>query len=354
MYSPSSSTSENLVSLSELHVAISDLRLASKCSHLQNTDRDIISLLSQLYLHPQPHTSSRVRAIMVQPKDGIPKPFSDSLQRYVSAISHISGTFDINNTISLFRSGDFSDLVVKCQSDTHNVHKVVLCAQSKFFKAACSNGFEASCKKVRKHSGTVSDFLRQKSTTGVIEFPEEDPKIVHSALKFLSGIEYAEQTISPFTLLVKLYQFADKYDIPALKHASCARYRFLTKGDFPTLLKDFLASVELIYASSFLGDRELRDIAAACAADNPDTISRNQRCMRVMRHVVDFALDVVMQQAKRLKDQPDVNQCPDCREVWTTVDDVSDGVSQHCLHCGYHHNLWSDFERGNFLTERHH
>lgn len=45
-------------------------------------------------------------------------------------------------THSYFTSGEFSDLTVKCKSDVYRAHKVVVCSQSQFFKAACSGGFK--------------------------------------------------------------------------------------------------------------------------------------------------------------------------------------------------------------------
>ena len=45
---------------------------------------------------------------------------------------------------SLLESGDYSDFVITCGSDTYNVHKSVVCARSEFFKRAERFGLVSS------------------------------------------------------------------------------------------------------------------------------------------------------------------------------------------------------------------
>lgn len=40
--------------------------------------------------------------------------------------------------------GKHSDLIIKCEGDTHTVHKVFMCAHSTWFTKACEGGFEVS------------------------------------------------------------------------------------------------------------------------------------------------------------------------------------------------------------------
>lgn len=45
---------------------------------------------------------------------------------------------------SFYDSGQFTDLTITCGSEEFQCHKIVLCSQSKFFKAACTSGFNVS------------------------------------------------------------------------------------------------------------------------------------------------------------------------------------------------------------------
>ena len=40
---------------------------------------------------------------------------------------------------SALAEGEFSDLTIRCRNKDHAVHKVIVCSQSKFFRAACVN-----------------------------------------------------------------------------------------------------------------------------------------------------------------------------------------------------------------------
>ena len=44
----------------------------------------------------------------------------------------------------LYSSGDYSDLVISCRGEEHNVHKAIVCTQSEFVAAACRIGFKVS------------------------------------------------------------------------------------------------------------------------------------------------------------------------------------------------------------------
>lgn len=47
--------------------------------------------------------------------------------------------------MSLLKSGEFSDLTITCQGATFNIHKSVVCYQSRFFRNAVKQGtFEVS------------------------------------------------------------------------------------------------------------------------------------------------------------------------------------------------------------------
>jgi hypothetical protein len=46
------------------------------------------------------------------------------------------GYFALKHTVSLFLSGEYSDLTITCGPDTYKVHKAIVCSQSSFFSKA--------------------------------------------------------------------------------------------------------------------------------------------------------------------------------------------------------------------------
>ncbi|KAF2770711.1 hypothetical protein EJ03DRAFT_373569 [Teratosphaeria nubilosa] len=74
----------------------------------------------------------------------------------------------------LWKTGDYSDLTIRCGSREWKVHKAVLCTQCEFFEAACNGRF--------KEAGT-----------NTIEMHEDDPQAIELMLLALYGYNYAEK-----------------------------------------------------------------------------------------------------------------------------------------------------------------
>ncbi|KAK4443089.1 hypothetical protein QBC34DRAFT_431077 [Podospora aff. communis PSN243] len=72
----------------------------------------------------------------------------------------------LTNTIEFFETGFLSDCTVKCGDRVWKLHKLILCANSKFFKAAFTGGFE-------------------EANTGELVLRELDPAKVDDALRFV-------------------------------------------------------------------------------------------------------------------------------------------------------------------------
>jgi hypothetical protein len=58
-----------------------------------------------------------------------------ALKKHVSATG-TTRLISVHILSSLLISGNYSDLVVTCGSDTYNVHKAIVCSQSTFFRTA--------------------------------------------------------------------------------------------------------------------------------------------------------------------------------------------------------------------------
>ncbi|KAL0258136.1 hypothetical protein SLS55_007308 [Diplodia seriata] len=72
---------------------------------------------------------------------------------------------------TLFSSGKYSDLTVRCGERSWSVHKAVICSRSGFFDGACSLPF--------KESGT-----------GVIDLSEDDPEAVEHMINYFYHLDY--------------------------------------------------------------------------------------------------------------------------------------------------------------------
>jgi hypothetical protein len=59
-----------------------------------------------------------------------------NLKRYVISQNDINSFCANRLSGSLLASGDYSDLIITCGTDTYKVHKSVVCSQSGFFKRA--------------------------------------------------------------------------------------------------------------------------------------------------------------------------------------------------------------------------
>lgn len=95
---------------------------------------------------------------------------------------------------NLLRTGQFSDLTIKCGNYNFRVHKNILCTQSPYFMSACTGGFkvrgflrllQASKRSSLDINGTVMLTMAQESFDNTLNFDEEDPSTVWRMLSYL-------------------------------------------------------------------------------------------------------------------------------------------------------------------------
>ena len=110
------------------------------------TQRSMPTLVVKLHVtFREPPTSTmsdpRSENVVLENVQDIYDAQQTALARSVKTSSESRGA---NIITSLFDSGNFADFVIKCKSKTWNVHRAVLCPQSKFFQGAC-NGYGSVC-----------------------------------------------------------------------------------------------------------------------------------------------------------------------------------------------------------------
>ncbi|KAF1831388.1 hypothetical protein BDW02DRAFT_56675 [Decorospora gaudefroyi] len=86
----------------------------------------------------------------------------------------------------LLISGDHSDFVITCGSDTHNVHKAIVCARSKFLKAA-------------------ERFPVQEAAGAKVDLSEDEPAIVKLAIQYFYEADYEPKLADSQKAFVPFY-----------------------------------------------------------------------------------------------------------------------------------------------------
>lgn len=152
--------------------------------------------------------------------------------------------------LRLFQSGDFADLVVKCQDREWKVHRAIVCQHSRYFERMCKSGFRV--RSSRYQDERYTDWASSESITGVIDLQEEEPEMVERMLIYLYVLDYntaPATSLQPDTVFqvdrndkelkaqlithVAMYAMADRYDIPSLSVAAKAKFAAQIGGLWP-------------------------------------------------------------------------------------------------------------------------
>lgn len=96
---------------------------------------------------------------------------------------------------SYLRSGEHADIVIKVGDDEYRMHKLVLCAQSKFFQKACRNFKVGSCEH-EKRQFVLADAL-QEAETNVIELHHGEPEMLRNMIDWIRFGYYCDSTCRP-------------------------------------------------------------------------------------------------------------------------------------------------------------
>ncbi|TLD36082.1 Siderophore iron transporter [Venturia nashicola] len=145
---------------------------------------------------------------------------------------------------------DLSDLVITCQNTSHNVHKAIVCAQSRFFKNACKKG------------------TFKESATGVVDFPDDDQYAVRSMVEFLYTGDYAELELSTRLLHhIQIYTLADKCSIEPLKEEARLKLSNFIEKKFAVEEVDLAAATRFAYENVIPEDTFLREILIGMIVD---------------------------------------------------------------------------------------
>ncbi|TEY28519.1 hypothetical protein BOTCAL_1019g00010 [Botryotinia calthae] len=186
----------------------------------------------------------------------------------------------IDTITRCFDNGIYSDLIIKCRNRSWNVHRLIVCSQSKVLHAACMTGFK-------------------EADTGVIELNDDDPVSVEIMLKYFYTGTYKEQIVEGKKLCLNLkvqvltYNLADKYDVPNLM--GLLKRKFESTLDAGPALEEFLSVVSDVYViptstnilRPIIVEYARRKFRSMIQSDDPEILRAT------LQDVPDFAFDLL-------------------------------------------------------------
>lgn len=185
-------------------------------------------------------------------------------------------------------TGDFSDFTIVCGDREFKVHRVVLCAQSRYFRAACKEESfkEGTSRRLElQEDPEVFEGVLSFLYTGDYKIPGNDEKVQDcnvSASEEETNAKppAAEELAVLANWHVQIYASAERLCLPKLK--KLAAERFAKRLSCLKYLKDIkekgkviAAIIPEVYQTTSSVDRELRDILAERIVKTPSLFAED-------------------------------------------------------------------------------
>ncbi|KAI7286699.1 hypothetical protein KC345_g1042 [Hortaea werneckii] len=208
----------------------------------------------------------------------------------------------LNGLKRAFDSSDHTDVTIICEGRQWKAHKVVLCAQSEWFKKSC-----AECWKEGKE--------------GTIALKEDDRKVIDAMLHWFYEFDYGPSQDEEFKLRldVRVYAAADKYLLPNLKRLAATKFEERAEKAWPS--KDFVGATFEVYRSSLEGDNVLKQKIVRIVADRRSKIFHPEQGYKAFKmmavSIPEFGRDVLI--ASSVMEHGDEwakYKCPKCATYW--------------------------------------
>ncbi|KAF5989774.1 hypothetical protein FBULB1_619 [Fusarium bulbicola] len=192
--------------------------------------------------------------------------------------------------------GQFTDFAFLCNGTKIPVHKVIVCAQSKAFYAACASGF-------------------QEATSGVYDLSEYPLEFVELMVNYLyvgyyedSNRDAPKLTLSTHLTMMLL---AEEYAIQGLKSEAKSSYiRRLKQKDVQ--MKDFLQSLPALYELPVAVSRDFIDAAVAHTREAVLPCVCSNASMRVVDQIFDASHEFLKEMMMSIMSTPLRSRCSDC------------------------------------------
>ncbi|KAE9971341.1 hypothetical protein BLS_004477 [Venturia inaequalis] len=210
--------------------------------------------------------------------------------------------------------GKHSDLIIKCEGDTHTVHKVFMCAHSTWFTKACEAGFE-------------------EAKPGEVSLEEEDPTVVKAMVEAIYRGDYShgkkDVPSASLQFHAMVYALGVKYDVPLLRKLAKAKFGSGCEGAPKTHhLSD---AIEELYTSTLSSNRGLRDIAIRTAIRDGKVLWQNLDFNDMVERVGEFGRDMAKTLSIGGRHQ---FTCPYCENRFSSTKLYSDNLNTcYCPLC---------------------
>ncbi|KAF5556621.1 kelch 21 [Fusarium mexicanum] len=192
--------------------------------------------------------------------------------------------------------GQFTDFAFLCNGTKIPVHKVIVCAQSKAFYAACASGF-------------------QEATSGVYDLSDYPLEFVELMVNYLYVGYYEDSNrdapkLPPSTHLMMML-LAEEYAIQGLKSEAKSSYiRRLKQKDVQ--MEDFLQSLPVLYELPVAVSRDFIDAAVAHTREAVLPCICSNASMRVVDQIFDASHEFLKEMMMSIMSTPLRSRCSDC------------------------------------------
>jgi BTB/POZ domain len=241
-----------------------------------------------------------------------------TIRRHILQYCHHT---NIGVTRSLY-SGEFADFLIICKPYEFKTHRVVLCAESKYFQTLCAGSFKVS----RIYPTRASAHLliqHQEATDNIVRLDDQQPLMIGRMLQFLYHGSYDVLNLSadltrfldvssPQTILfdatilaqdfdfeihAAMYAMSDRFEILSLKSFSATRFGAELRSKH-FRVADLVAAIDLVYTTTPEHDDGLRKWVVYRAQRNERELARYDDFIAVLKKQPDFAWDLARKYAK--------------------------------------------------------
>lgn len=173
------------------------------------------------------------------------------------------------------------------------MHKAIVCTRCDFFDRACNGSFKvvlpSTALSLSAHIAHLSPY--QEARDGQIEL-HDDPEVVDAVLRYIYTGAYDEdryfrtfaelERTNPIVLDVRVYNAADKYNLPGL--GKLARQKFARRVEKAWATSAFADAVYEVYTGSYIvADNDYGDLVEHESLPSPGVNSFTQTTTRRVR-----------------------------------------------------------------------
>ncbi|KAK2686389.1 hypothetical protein QWA68_014552 [Fusarium oxysporum] len=196
------------------------------------------------------------------------------------------------------KAGQFTDFAFLCKGKKIPVHKIIICAQSKVFNAACTNDFK-------------------EARSGVYDLSEYPLELVEMMVDYFYVGHYDNPTRVASKISLSMHSsmlaLADKYDIQGLIRQAIDLYIRRLKHKHVEL-EDFLNSLPVLHELPISVSRDAIDAAVAHTRETVLTCTCRKATKGLIDQISDASQDFLKEVMMSIMSTPLESRCGDCNQ----------------------------------------